>query len=453
MQVIGLHIGTSFAEASVWEGSKKSLAADRFYMPRTNLRTALPRFFQQHPELAPQTAFISSRFLERLFDFRLGGSTAQFVTAGFERWSFLNSAPAQASWLVPRKSQPISSPDLSFSIDERVEASGEVSRPLDPASLQPMIEKLKLMEIKRVTVLFLHARKNPANEEIAVKALTDAGFEVFRPDPQFRGSEGASWRACLLEASFRGTFEELRQDVELGLASLPQPPTVFFADGEGRFQSAADLRRVSTLFATDRFLDLESAAHKAEAILDLGLESWRILTTGQQRTTWESPWGPVAQNRTARSELKIQPTQALEIGPRGWPVPQGSSRGFEPGPLCFGRGQKSMVFDLFTNEAAATDLAAWMPEAARGRIESHLMALGRSCSAKDAGSLRTHLREDLIHHMALELRLRSPARRWLVSGVFAPWLLPLLRKELPDREWILSENSDADRVAKAGASR
>ena len=93
MQVIGLNIGGSSAEVSVWAPQeKKARARALLYLPRHPLKTALPKFLKTLPDQDFSAAFVTSRQLERLFDFRLGGSTAQLVTAGFERWPFVNAA-------------------------------------------------------------------------------------------------------------------------------------------------------------------------------------------------------------------------------------------------------------------------------------------------------------------------------------------------------------------------
>src|SRR5262245_6792309 len=138
MQVIGLHIGGSFAEASVWaQGEKEPRSRALFYLPRHNLKRALPKFLKAQPESNFDAAFVTSRHLERLFDFRLGGSAAQIVTAGVEHWPFLNAAPLKTGWIQPQRSHPISSLELTFAIDERVEADGRVSQPLDVETLAP----------------------------------------------------------------------------------------------------------------------------------------------------------------------------------------------------------------------------------------------------------------------------------------------------------------------------
>jgi N-methylhydantoinase A len=73
----------------------------------------------------------------------------------------LRSPPPEP--LVPR--------ELRLGIRERVRADGEISMPLDPASLAQAIETIRNAGVTSVAVCFLHAYRNPAHEIAAVATI------------------------------------------------------------------------------------------------------------------------------------------------------------------------------------------------------------------------------------------------------------------------------------------
>ncbi|MBX3033098.1 MAG: hypothetical protein KF865_04170 [Bdellovibrionaceae bacterium] len=457
MQVIGLHIGSSFAEVSVWKanGTKASpsrTASAVFYLPRQNLKSALPKFFAGFLKPAEDridAAFITTRFLERLCDYRLGGSTAQLMTAGLESWPFLNGAPSRAGWMQPQKSLPIASQELSFAINERLSAEGEVLKPLDPRELAAVAEKLRPMNIRRVCVHFLHARRNAVHQDMAAAWLREQGFDVFLP-PADAPNESAAWRASTLEASFAGTFDELFQDIEKGFAEVVPAERLFFHDGRD-FVNAPKCSRVASLFGEDRLLGERTPGEGW--ILDLGLESWRLLDPSRDED-WRSPWGQVAARRPRRFELRWQPTLAIgqtedhDIGPGRRP------EGYEPGPISFGRGQKLLVFDLFADDIPEeSGLREQISETARSRREGVLNALGRQTVKKDAAGLVRLLREKILESLVLDVNLKYPRGPLRLTGFFAPILEKELSARLKGRVVPTPRESSADRAAKAGWSK
>lgn len=441
MQVIGLHIGGSFAEVSVWTPQeKKARARALFYLPRHSLRAALPKFLKTLPDQTFSGAFATSRHLERLFDFRLGGSTAQLVTAGFERWPFLNAAGARTGYVQPSRSHPISSAELTFGIDERIGGDGKVLLPLDPATLAPIAEKLKMMQMKRVCVHFLHAHRNPIHEDQAGAWFREQGFEVSVP-PRVDGlGEDSRWRASTLEASFSGTFEEQRQDLVTGLADVLPENKIFIHDGEG-FKNFAQASKVGTLFGDDVLLTRKNPGVK---VLRLDLETWSVVDS-ELGDEWQSPWGPVAAKGPRRHALQVQPTCVLEACGPGLIGPTEKSDGFEPGPLSFGRGQKLMVFDLWSDHPLiAASLSDQLPEVARGRRDSALLALSRDSKFRDASALQKQLQKEIERWIAVDASEVADPATLVKTGRFAGLFENLGVKDAKGL------GSSADRAALAG---
>jgi N-methylhydantoinase A len=68
--------------------------------------------------------------------------------------------------LVPRQ--------LRLPVTERVRPDGSVEIPLDPASLQAAIARLREAGVQSVAVCFLHAWRNPEHERLAAEAVREA---------------------------------------------------------------------------------------------------------------------------------------------------------------------------------------------------------------------------------------------------------------------------------------
>ncbi len=106
---------------------------------------------------------------------RRGARTALLVTEGhrdtletgyenrFDQYDLtLNKPPA----LVPRR--------LRFGVTERMSAAGEILKPLEEQSLQPVIEALGSQAIESVAVGFLHSYANARHEARVAEILRDA---------------------------------------------------------------------------------------------------------------------------------------------------------------------------------------------------------------------------------------------------------------------------------------
>lgn len=449
-QVIGIHLGASFAEACALDESvslkkgAKPLATARWYLPRQPLRTALPKWIAENG-LKPDALFITTRSLERIYDFRMGGTTAQLVTRGMERWPFLSGTPANPpSFFRPVAPLALSSADLSFGIDERVTADGLIEKPLSLESVEAVASKLKAQEIKKICLHFLHAGKNPANENAAADYLEKQGFEVFRP--AHSGDENADWRANTLDASLSGSMEELRGELEKAIEGLGLQGRVHFATGHGDWMWDRKDRRLSSQFGADRLLKRDEDTPDT-AVLNFGWDSWRVVKPGHASTEWKSQWGPVHQPSSARRELFLQPTQALRIDEAGGITVGDKSETYEPGPLWLGRGQKPLVVDVLGEKV----LAEWAPANAPTRVASALQALVKSGAEnfRDAAAMSAHLHKSWAARLNRQLWLERDWKNIRVRGPFASLWWPSLQEAWKDRAE-LDETTDAELVARAG---
>ncbi|MGC4055803.1 MAG: hydantoinase/oxoprolinase family protein [Paludibaculum sp.] len=127
---------------------------------------------------------------------RKGARTAFLTTAGFEdlleigrqnRAQLYNLTPGPKRLLIP--------PDLCFGVKERTLASGAIES--EPSGLSSLRAKLRRAGVQSVAICFLHAYRNPANEQAVAEALGDAFYlsVSHRICPEFREFERASTTA------------------------------------------------------------------------------------------------------------------------------------------------------------------------------------------------------------------------------------------------------------------
>lgn len=111
-----------------------------------------------------------------------GARAALIVTRGFRHMLDIgrHDIPRDVNmfrWAKPER--PITA-DLVFEVDERIDPSGAVLKPLDEASLAEALEAVRKCAAESVAISLLHSYANPAHEERVAAALREAlpGLEV-----------------------------------------------------------------------------------------------------------------------------------------------------------------------------------------------------------------------------------------------------------------------------------
>ena len=236
MAILGLHVGVSFAEFCLLDSrSNKILASQRIYMPRLSLKTGLQKFVQGQLNLNPtahkiEKVFFVSNLLEKMAPFRLGGSTAHLITEGWENQGWLSQITFNS--MLPVRLPSVQSQDLVFGIKERISADGEILQAIDGTFISSIAAKMKLMDVKRVCIHFLHSQKNPQHLNEARNILIENGFEVHSADYDSDFSLEKN-RRLSLSAALNGTWEDYRQDLLTAVQTEDHTPEVFVLSSKG----------------------------------------------------------------------------------------------------------------------------------------------------------------------------------------------------------------------------
>ena len=103
---------------------------------------------------------------------RKGAKTALLVTKGTRDVYTIGRGNRPESYnLLFHRHRPLVPRSLTFEIEERILAGGEVRDDMDPAQLDPVCDRLKSLDIEAVAVCFLHAYANPVHEQLAGEVL------------------------------------------------------------------------------------------------------------------------------------------------------------------------------------------------------------------------------------------------------------------------------------------
>src|ERR1044072_7802689 len=96
---------------------------------------------------------------------RKGARTALVTTRGFrDIYEIGRVNRPQAHNLFFRKHRPLIESALRIEIDERMDASGNVLRPLKESELETIAQRLEREGIDAIAILFLHSYRNPDHE-------------------------------------------------------------------------------------------------------------------------------------------------------------------------------------------------------------------------------------------------------------------------------------------------
>jgi hypothetical protein len=116
---------------------------------------------------------------------------------------------------------------------------------------------------------------------------------------------------------------------------------------DGSIKSWRDSFPLDTFFACEHLIN-QNSIHEPQQNIFLGLENFQIFdNTKLNQDTWISEHGLVQVPHTPHISATLQPTSCIEEN--FWKSPQISSKimGYEPGPMCFGKSQKTTLMDIF----------------------------------------------------------------------------------------------------------
>ncbi len=285
---------------------------------------------------------------------RRGAKVALITTAGFEdlleiarqdRIRLYDFMVERSTVLVPRS--------LRFGIRERMDCRGQVLEPLDDERLGPLLGHLAKEQVESVAICFLFSYANPSHEARVMQRTVALGIPVsasHRILPEYREYERCA--TTVVNAYVSPLMERYlgRLEAEVGEGRL----RIMQSNGGSISAATARQEAVRTILSgpAGGVVGAASVARHAgfEKVItfDMGGTSTDVsLVDGDPSVTTEAAVGglplrvPLLDIHTVGSGggslVWIDEGGALRVGPQ--------SAGADPGPVCYGRGDRITVTD------------------------------------------------------------------------------------------------------------
>jgi N-methylhydantoinase A len=258
--------------------------------------------------------------------------------------------------LTPSRPPALVPDELRFELAERVDNLGNVLVPLDPAGIEPLLERLGHLGVESLAVSFLFSFLRPEHEEFVASAARKRSFYVSASNeisPEYREYERTSTTALNayvgpVMARYLGRLSDGLREQGVRHVRIIQ--------SDGGSASAASVSRlaVRTLLSgpaggvRGAFAVAKLAGHDHIITFDMGGTSTDVgLCPGRVLARPDAQIGelpvrtPVTDIHTVGagggSIARLDAGGALRVGPE--------SVGADPGPACYGRGELPAVTD------------------------------------------------------------------------------------------------------------
>ncbi len=366
---LAVDIGGTFTDA-VLRGSDGSLVVDKTLTTHHDL---LEGFFRS-VELTLAKAGVGAQAIDGVVVHattvvtnalieRKGPPTALITTRGFRdvlpirnehRYEMYDPQIEFAPPLIPR--------ELSFEVDERVLADGEVLRGVDAAEVEALIPALRAAGVASVAICLINAFRNGANEQRIAEVLRAKAPDLYLSlsstvAPQIREYPRASTTA--INAYTTPITEPYLRGLAAGLdeAKVANRPLIMLSSGgvigaevagrnpvrmieSGPAAGALAAAYFAERLGLDRLMSFDMGGTTAKACL---IEGRKPLVTGMLEVDRKYRFC-----EGSGMPLTIPSIDMIEIGAGGGSIAYADdlglmkvgpeSAGSEPGPACYGRG-------------------------------------------------------------------------------------------------------------------
>ncbi|MBV9569145.1 MAG: hydantoinase/oxoprolinase family protein [Hyphomicrobiales bacterium] len=355
--VLGVDVGGTFTDFVAYDPETRKVAVWKELSTPADPITGIIAGLARHDDrraidnLRIGTTVATNAILERK-----GAVVAYVTTKGFRDVPFIQRGNRKAhydmSWVKPK---PLVRRRHCFELDERVDAGGQVVRPLDEAQLRRLASEIAgLSEVEAIAVCLLFSYINPAHElrirEILAEELPDKALSIsYAVLPKWKEYERAS--TTIADAYLKPVVSRQLKAMRgrLDAAGVKAPAVIIKSNGGEMTLEAASEAPVQMLLSgptggviAGRFV-AEDLGIDHLVTIDMGGTSTDVSTViGQKEsftTAFEIEWGvpiqvPMIDIRTigagGGSIAWVDKGGMLQVGPQ--------SAGATPGPACYGRG-------------------------------------------------------------------------------------------------------------------
>ncbi len=355
---------------------------------------------------------------------RKGANTALLTTKGFrDVYAIGRSNRIEAFNLFFHRPKPLTRRGMTFEVDERLNATGQVIRPLDEQQVETIAHSLRAVGVEAVAVCFLHSYANPAHERLAGAVLRrinpdmfiTLSHEILR---EFREYERTSTTvlnayvgprvrnylgtldAFLRREDFRGKVHMMRSNGGvMSIRKALEEPVSMMESGPVAGMIGAGRLAAHLGIARGIGFDMGGTTAKASLITDgmPAVEEGYVIGPPASGQPMQLPVVDIVEVGAGGGSIAwVDQTGRLHVGPK--------SAGADPGPACYGKGSHDPAVtdadlvlgrinpERFLNGSMKLDVGA-AREAARKKVGEPLglsieeAALGIATIADSAMSL------------------------------------------------------------------
>lgn len=285
---------------------------------------------------------------------RRGARTALITTAGFEDVLEIGRQTRPNLYdLAGKRPPPLVSRGLRFGLNERTLYDGQVEREADPEEIADLLARIEQAGVQSLAVCLLHSYANPSHEESVRRQADSLGIPVsvsHRIFNEFREYERTSTTVVNayvspLMVSYLGNLRDRLGTDRLKImqsnggaisvsAALERPVRTILSGPAGGVCGAANVAEAAGL---DRIISFDMGGTST----DVSLYDHGIQLTSESVIEGIPIKVPMVRIHTVGagggSLARADAGGALRVGPR--------SAGADPGPVCYGKGDRITVTD------------------------------------------------------------------------------------------------------------
>ncbi len=355
-QVVGVDVGGTFTDLIMLDQSSAEVRLAKVPSTLDNQAFGVLSALKEAEVPVPEidliihgTTTTTNAVLERKLS-----RTGLITTKGFRDILELGRRTRPQAYGMTGTFRPIIPRDLRLEVEERMDAAGEVVKPLDAAGVKEAAERLLAMGCESVVIHFLHAYANPAHEQHAADIVRSVwpndyitmGHSLLSESREFERGVTAAVNASvqpLLERYIRRLVDELKGQgyggevlimngnggmVSSALVAREAAKTVMSGPASGVMAAAYTGRRAGT----ENLLTYDMGGTSTDVALIRGAEP---AVSNEIEVEYAMPIHvPMVDVRTVGagggSIARVNAGNLLEVGPE--------SAGADPGPICYGRG-------------------------------------------------------------------------------------------------------------------
>jgi hypothetical protein len=334
---IALYLGESYATIGLFDIQKKNTRAllleKSIFLPQVSLKNLLAqvkvKYLEHFPDQSEANIYVVTKYLDRLKQFRLGGSISQVILKGFEN----------SYTLTDSKCLSLAATQLIISLDKNQ---------IHEAQLTLELERIKKInpDLNKVVISIPEEHITSAELELLHNFFTTAGLKIFTCRAAHDQSQ---LRKTLLNAGSEGTKEEIVSDLKEAFGENSK--VSFYAKNGFKIQ----FENCELFNSTNNFLGHFIKSNNLGQGAYFDVESLKFIQQHKGQS-WLSPWGAIPVEHSNYVDLFVHPFSEVKLNHLSVLQVENITLQLEPGPVVAGRAIKPLMIDLFYQELAKNDL-------------------------------------------------------------------------------------------------